>query len=342
VNQLHLLSQNERSIFVAEAEIAMGIPFPIIEKDFWVVWTLERLFSLEELKPHLTFKGGTSLSKVYGIINRFSEDIDLSIEKTFFGFDEEKDPENAKSKMKQHRAIKSLSQSCANYVQGKMLTDFKHSIARKMQTEDGWQLVIDPRDPDGQTLQFEYPSIASMYGYIQPSVKIEMGARSEHWPVSDHKVQSYVKQALEDKITEPEVSVRVLNIERTFWEKATILHQYAHLPDSKALPPRISRHYYDFSCLLDSDWKNKISSDHKLLERVVAHKSLYYASSWANYETACKGALKLSPPERIRTALEEDFKKMQQMFFGEIPEWKLILKAIEDFEREFNSAPSQS
>src|SRR3954447_21548042 len=105
MSEIHRLSSKERQIFFAEAETALGIPFPIIEKDFWVVWTLERLFSLEELKSHLTFKGGTSLSKVYGIIQRFSEDIDVSIEKEFLGFDKTNDPEMAVSKKKQRAAI---------------------------------------------------------------------------------------------------------------------------------------------------------------------------------------------------------------------------------------------
>lgn len=79
MSEIHQLSPTEREIFFNEATTTLGIPFPIIEKDFWVVWTLERLFSLEELKTHLTFKGGTSLSKVYGLIDRFSEDIDVSM-----------------------------------------------------------------------------------------------------------------------------------------------------------------------------------------------------------------------------------------------------------------------
>ena len=86
--------------------------------------------------------------------------------------------------------------------------------------------MIDDEDPDGQTLFFEYPSITPKGGYIRPFVKIEMGARSEHWPVSHHKIQSYLKEALKEKIHEDEIEVRVLNAERTIWEKATILHQY--------------------------------------------------------------------------------------------------------------------
>ena len=100
-------------------------------------------------------------------------------------------------------------------------------------------------------------------------MKIEIGARSEHWPVSEHKIQSYAKEALKEKIHESEIVVRVLNAERTFWEKATILHQYAHLPEDKKLPPRISRHYYDFFRLLNSEIKEKALIEAALLERVA-------------------------------------------------------------------------
>jgi hypothetical protein len=337
VSKIHLLSRNERQIFMAEAAAALGIPFSIIEKDFWVVWTLERLFSLDELKTHLTFKGGTSLSKVFGVIDRFSEDIDVSIEKDFLGFNKDNDPEKAESKKKQRAAIEALASSCSTYVQNKMLADLKKNISECLGTEDGWQLFVDPKDSDGQTLLFEYPNITPRSGYIQQSVKIEMGARSEHWPVSEHKIQSYVKEALKDKVTEAAVYVRVLDAERTFWEKATILHQYAHLPDDKSLPPSISRHFYDFFRLLISPIKDKALLDLSLLERVAIHKSIYFASGWANYGTASKGTLKLLPIARVLDELEKDYDLMAPMFFRDQPDWRLILKTIEEFERMFNA-----
>lgn len=335
--KLHLLSIEERNLFFRVAYDESQIAFEILEKDFWVVWTLERLFSLKELKSHLTFKGGTSLSKVYGLIHRFSEDIDLSIEKKFLGFGESNDPEKALSKKKQKIAIENLGKACSTYVQGKLLADLKVSFAENLGTIEGWQLIIDQEDADGQTLLFEYPSTASKESYIRPFVKIEMGSRSEHWPVAHHKIQSYTKLVLKDKVQENEVEVKVLNVERTFWEKTTILHQYAHLPEDKKIPARISRHFYDFYCLLNSSAKEKALTHIDLLERVAIHKSIYFACAWANYSMARKGSLKLIPQDKTLKDLAEDFRLMRPMFLQEAPDWHLILKTIKEFEDAFNN-----
>jgi len=218
-----------------------------------------------------------------------------------------------------------------------MIELLRLKIEEKLGTSKGWNLTVDPRDVDGQTLLFDYPTLMPKGGYIEPSVKIEMGARSEHWPVSEQKVQSYLKEALKEKVQENEVRVRVLNAERTFWEKATILHQYAHFPDGKAAPRRISRHFYDFFCLLKSEVKNRALIDVSLLERVAKHKDVYFASAWANYSTARKGSLRLMPAQGIIVGLEGDYELMGAMFYKERPDWKLILDSIQEFEIEFNS-----
>lgn len=154
--------------------------------------------------------------------------------------------------------------------------------------------------------------------------------------MSQHKIQSYVKSVLKEKIEELDVLVRVLEAKRTFWEKATILHHYAHLPHAKKLPPRISRHYYDFYCLLNSEFKADAIKESELLDRLAIHKSIYFASAWANYKAAQQGSLKLVPPPHILEGLEKDFSLMKDMFFGTIPDWLTILKTISDFEIEFN------
>ncbi|MFZ0565458.1 MAG: nucleotidyl transferase AbiEii/AbiGii toxin family protein [Chlamydiales bacterium] len=337
MNEIHLLPQNERELFFRTAADKLSIPFEIIEKDYWVVWILDRLFSLDELKTKLTFKGGTSLSKIYRVIHRFSEDIDLSIERDYLGFSPPRDPESAPSKKKQGKILNNLSQACSHYVQTKILDSLKEAIAVKLGTTDGWAILSDQNDPCSQTLLFEYPSQSSKTGYIRPIVKIEMGARSEHWPISEHKIQSYVKEALKEKIQESAVWVRVLSAERTFWEKATLLHQYAHLPEHKKLPRRLSRHFYDFFCLLNSEIRKTALDQSDLLERVANHKSLYFASNWANYGSARKGSLKLVPPNQILGELKKDYALMNAMFFRKVPQWELILKMIKEFEKDFNN-----
>ncbi|MGD0664764.1 MAG: nucleotidyl transferase AbiEii/AbiGii toxin family protein [Rhabdochlamydiaceae bacterium] len=321
MNEIHYLTIDERELFFRTAAEIMKMPLIIIEKDYWVVWILERLFSLDKLKSHLTFKGGTTLSKVYGIIDRFSEDIDLSIEKELFGFGPPSSPEDAPSKKKQSAVLENLSRTCSNYIQTEMLNSLNEAILAKLGTTEGWRVCSDPDDSDGQTLLFEYPSKTPKVGYIRPLVKIEIGARSEHWPVSEHIIQSYAKVALKEKIHESEVRVRVLNAERTFWEKATILHQYAHLPEDKKMPPRISRHFYDFYRLLNSAIKEKALIETALLERVANHKSVYFASSWANYPSARKETLKLSPPARIMKELEKDYALMEAMLISLTSSW---------------------
>jgi predicted nucleotidyltransferase component of viral defense system len=339
MKELHLLSEKERKEFFEVVASESEKTFEVIEKDFWVVWTLGHLFNLSELKNHLTFKGGTSLSKVFGIIERFSEDIDVSIEKDFLGFDENKDPSGQSTKKKQKALLEELSEACSKYIREKLIFDLSEKIKASLQTEKGWELVVDPADT--QTLLFSYPSSASKESYIRPAVKIEMGARSEHWPVSEHPVQSYAKEVLKEKMSEPEVLVRVLDVERTFWEKATILHQYAHLPTEKTLPPRLSRHWYDFYKLLKSPVKQQALNKIELLERVANHKKVYFSSAWANYDLAKKGSLKLKPLSRVLADLQKDYELMEPMFFGVTPNWDEMITTISDFEAEFNTSENK-
>jgi hypothetical protein len=132
--------------------------------------------------------------------------------------------------------------------------------------------------------------------------------------------------------------IRVLNIERTFWEKATILHQYAHYPDNKTVPERQSRHYFDFYCLLNSDGKTKALDNIDLLEKVAAHKNIYFKAAWANYLTAKKGSLKHIPEEKVMKAMEADYKAMNEMLAGEVPSWDDIIKKIKKFQTEINKS----
>lgn len=170
---------------------------------------------------------------------------------------------------------------CQSFVKDDLIKLLEDKI--KLEISGDWNIGLDENDPDQQTILFQYPLSTSVStGYIRPAVKIEIGARSEHWPVSNKIITSYLKQSLSDKIHEDPIEVKVLNIERTFWEKATILHMYAHYPTEKAVPLRQSRHYYDFCCLIESSYSVESEKLTDLLERVAHHKSIYFRGSSIN------------------------------------------------------------
>ena len=199
---------------------------------------------------------------------------------------------------------------------------------------------MDISEDDSQTLLFAYPSVFpnGPFGeYIRPFVKIECGARSDRWPVSDQSVLSYVAEALPSVLEEAPVMVPVLDIERTFWEKATILHAEAHRPADKATPDRFSRHYADLAALSHHPSGVSAVARNDLRSRVVAHKQIFFPAAWASYETACPGTFKLIPPEDRLEALAIDYRAMQDMYFRPTYSWPEIVDLLSRLEHRINA-----
>jgi len=332
-------SAAERAPYIEKAAADLGISELIVEKDFWVTWTLKRLFSLSEISDQLTFKGGTSLSKVYKLIERFSEDIDLSIEKGFLGFKGDKDPEEVVGSNAKKRAIEELSEECKKFIKNKLLPELEEEIKNFIPDGEEWKIELDPSDASGESILFHYPKIPNIVegGYVKKIIKIEIGAKSDHWPSSNPFVIPIIEEVLNGTFENPKAEIKVLNAERTFWEKATILHVFAHYPDGKTVQERQSRHFYDFYKLLNSEIKTSAASDPALLERVSEHKKLYFAAAWAKYDDAKKGTIKLVPDDRVQKELKADYEAMSEMFYGDELPWEKIIEEIKAFEAEFNS-----
>ena len=332
------LTPDERAIYFLEAEAKDGAFTPIIyEKDFWVCWTLKKLFELPGLNEHLTFKGGTSLSKVYNVIKRFSEDIDVSIHRSYFGFHDEKDPENAKSNNERNKWLEELSKASADLIRTNLFPALQTLFEAELKGE--WRIEIDNEDP--QTILFYYPTALSIEeaSYIKPFVRIEFGARSDNWPQEMGKIVPYIQESFPDEIQNvASSSVRVLTKARTFWEKATILHAEYHRPESSQLPLRHSRHFYDLFCISTQSDASSIVSDRELLERVVQHKKTFFRSGWANYDSAIIGMLRLLPQESQIAALRDDYRSMQTMFFEIPPSFKEVLQVIREIEAQINTS----
>ena len=329
------LSLEERRLYITQAALKGSKGAIIYEKDFWVCWLLKQLFTLPILGEHLIFKGGTSLSKAYGIIERFSEDIDMSFHRSFLGFEGDKYPENAQSANKRALQLEKLQQVSVELIKDRVFPLLKEIIASELEGE--WSLEIDKHDP--QALLFTYPSVGISFGttYIRPVLKVEFGARSDNWPQEERTVNSYLSEEYPNILLNVgQVKARTLTIARTFWEKATILHAEFHRKEEDRMPDRYSRHYYDLFCISQSIHKPAILKDLSLLNKVAEHKMVFFRAKWANYESAKAGTLRLLPQQKHIAQLKADYNEMRPMFFSEPPNFDQILEELRSLEEEIN------
>ncbi len=327
------LTPQERLELLDAAAQQRGLAPAILEKDYWVCKTLDALFALPELGHHLVFKGGTSLSKVYGLIERFSEDVDVSVHREFLGFGEEHDPEAATGK-EQTRRIEALQRACQDCIRERLLPRLRESISGLLGGTSDWSLEIDPQD--SQTLLFHFPRAGGPgLSYIAPAVRIELGARSDHWPSETHAIRSYLGETFDRPMGS--ATVRALAAERTFWEKATLLHAEAHRDPAKPMPARYARHYHDLARMAAAPVAERALADAALRQRVVAHKSVYFRSGWARYDLARPTTFRLLPPEARLPELEADHRAMVPMFFTPPPPMTAVMEILATLETRIRS-----
>lgn len=320
----------------AEGRHTPRIAAQLIEKDFWVCWTLHRLFDVLKFRPQLIFKGGTSLSKVYSAIERFSEDVDLSLSRRDLGFADAHDPEQAGISNKEaRRRQQALTEKCQETVRERLLPELRRDFVTVLGAS-GWALNLDEQDP--QTIIFEYPAsaLSGAVKYVRPAIRLEMGARSDDWPAINAEIVPYAAEDFPKIFTAPKCKVRTLAAERTFWEKATLLHAEYHRPADKQPAQRLSRHYYDIYRLHGQDIGRRALEQRELLERVVQHKQLFFAQAWAHYETAKPGTFHLLPARDRMDSLKKDYAAMQDMIFGDAPKWEDIIKELTRLESRLN------
>lgn len=300
-----------------------------VEKDFWVCLVLDALFNRRpEGHPRLIFKGGTSLSKAFGLIERFSEDIDLVVFRDDLGFEGERDPTTASdlSNKKRTTLFKELRRACSDYIRGDLRSVLVRQICR---LSDGCQVVPDEDDADEQTLFVEYPALYPNYDitYVAPRVKIEAGARSALGPSQDCMVTPYIADELPGWSFKSG-TIRVITPERTYWEKLLFLHgTYCGYRDTGRLPAdrdRISRHYYDVAMLTAAEIGRSALVDTDLLDAVRNHNLVAFRQAWKRFEEAIPGSMRLVPQAKLSKVIERDYRAMQDMIHGDIPDFGWI------------------
>jgi hypothetical protein len=240
---------------------------------------------------------------------------------------------------KQRKArLEALMAASRKWVQSSL----QHALAERFSQalgDSGWKLEVDPDIPDGQCLLLHYPSaFENQVGYIRPVVKIELGARSDDWPNEELPIAPYVAERFPQLMPEGAFSVRVLAAERTFWEKACLIHEETFRPADKPRKLRMARHYYDLWCLLRAGIGERALANTTLFRRVAEHRELFFRYSWVDYSTHKPGTFRLSPPEGHLEYWRSDYQSMLgPMFFGDVPDFNAMMEMVSDFENTINA-----
>lgn len=315
----------ERSALFAETAAKMKTTPAVAEKDFWVTWVLDRLFADDELARLLMFKGGTSLSKAYRLIERFSEDIDLVLDwRAVTG----EDPLAGRSKTEQEKLNAAINKQAQVFIGGDLLTRIADALG------DLCQCAIATDDP--HVIEIRYPA-SFPDRYLRPELRLEIGPLAAWLPHEDRMISSYAAEQFPQVFMRRECTVRVIKAERTFWEKATILHHEANRPEGNPQPLRYSRHYYDLARMAAAPVKDAALANLELLADVVAFKQRFYPRGWARYDLAVPGSLRLVPDGAVLAAVEADYRAMTNMIFGTVPTIDEILDALGALEDEINT-----
>lgn len=328
------LKPQERSEIYRALAPPLGRAPVVLEKDVWVCWVLQALFTRAGRLP-MAFKGGTSLSKVYRAIDRFSEDVDITLD--YRGLDNTVDPFAAglsKTKLKQFsEGLKSFVRDHVHHV----LVPFLETRLRADCGSGGAR--IEASD-DGECVRVHYPSALgnAAGGYISDNVLIEFGGRNITEPNESHFIQPDIAAQLPD-LAFPGARVSVLSPARTFWEKATLMHVACQRGEFGTQAERLSRHWYDLARLAALPHGNTALADRHLLADVVRHKKVFYSTGYARYDDCLVGQLRLIPDGAALVALQADFQHMVDagMFIGEPPSFGAIVDRLRALETQINA-----
>ncbi|MGV1000571.1 nucleotidyl transferase AbiEii/AbiGii toxin family protein [Empedobacter falsenii] len=325
------LTKEQKIQILEQTSIAKGLPAFVIEKDWWVCILLKAIFQ-SQYANSIIFKGGTSLSKAYHLIDRFSEDIDLIIDRHLLGFDEL----NSKSQ------IKKLRKASGGFI----INEFREELIQKLDqlgiSKELYEIkynehVDDTSDPN--TLEIYYQSVVPVNNsYIQQRVLLEIGARSLTEPSETKSIISFIDENYKDlPFTEPDFNVQVVIPTRTFIEKVLLLHEEFSKPIDKIRTDRLTRHFYDLDRMMQAGFGEKAIVDDNLFQTIVDHRKTVNPLRGLDYSNHEKGKLSIIPPEEILSKWEQDYKTMQEhMIVGESLNWLNLLNQMKKIQELFN------
>jgi len=325
---LKLTDQNKRNIF-AETARQKALPISSIEKDWWVVHTLLAIFSTE-YADKIVFKGGTSLSKGWNLIERFSEDVDLALDREFLGF--------AGDLTK--KKISKLRYASYEFISTKFVSSLDFSF-REMGLEN---VNVKPQhvvnhDQDPLIIEIYYPKLTEHNIYLRPDILVEIGSRSLKEPFSQRYINTLVSETFaEMPFTKISTYIPTVNPERTFLEKVFLLHEEYQRPPEKMRVERLSRHLYDIEKLSRTPYFQKALADKRLYDTIIAHREKFSHLGGVDYTKHAPKQIKIVPPENLLPLWEKDYESMtNSMVYGEKLTFNELIIRINDVQKLINN-----
>lgn len=328
------LSPKDRAEALGVAATESGRPIHILEKDVWVVWTLRALFDAP-FGSHLVFKGGTSLSKAFNVINRFSEDIDVTYDIRAIAGDLIKDESD--NPLPQSR---SQGKKWSDAIRSRLPDWLTHTALPYLREKIAAEHLGATVAAENECLYIEYGVRTGDYGYVAPHVKVEFGARSTGEPSQIHTIACDAAPYLPG-VAFPTASARVMRIERTFWEKLTAIHVFLLQGQIK---DRLARHWYDVAQLDATGYADHALENREIAQYVAEHKKWFFSAKDAkgdviDYSVAIQGGLILIPQQNALQALALDYSKMinDGLFLGAPPAFATVLNRCQNIQDRANA-----
>lgn len=322
------LSKENREAVIIDVAQQRGISEGIIEKDFWVSFVLEYLYEKSEFSNKLAFKGGTSLSKVYSVIDRFSEDIDIVLHWDLVNIDFN-EPWNERSNTKQKEYVLSMDKNSRNFIEDTLLEFLRENFDKVIAEDYSLSLEKD------NSISFFYPK-SFTENAILPKIRLEIGPVAAWTPVRKYKIRPIISKYYPDLFNKIEIEVLTTKINRTFWEKITIIHKEANRNNGH-FSSRYSRHYYDVYMIYNSNEFLNIIKSLELLKKVIKFNNKFFYSAFANYDEILEGKFKIQPNNNYLIELKKDYVDMQNMIYDQdAPSFDDIMNSLATMKDKLN------
>jgi len=324
------LSEEDRRAVISQVSLKTGLLPVAVEKDLWLMIALKAIFSTE-IASYLVFKGGTSLSKAWGIIERFSEDIDLAIDRSFFGFSGDLNRSQVKNLRK--KSCKYIDQKFPKLLENALLNNGVKEFNLKV-TE------FEESDTDPLALELSYNSLIEKKDYLPSRILIEISSRSLIEPFENKELSTLISTIYpKQKFIDSPIIVPTVTPTRTLIEKMFLLHEEFQKPKGRKIKSeRMTRHLYDISRLMETEYLDEAIKDKILYNTIISHRVKLTKISWVDYSQHKYCSLNFLPPKEIIDEYEKDYAAMREsMFYGETESFEDLIAKLKKLNDRINN-----